>query len=131
MPQRVPAIEGVRIGEDDHVLLRAARVQFRARPGAHALREGQSVTFSIRPEKLAIFPAGDAPPIGSDLEQLPATLKEVVYIGTDTRYIVDLPQGGELVVREQNSTAPRAARPQKGDAVHIRWRPADGRILLE
>ncbi len=125
LPAAVESVAG------DLVHLRTAQAHFRAPKGRLDVRPDQSITFSIRPEKLHISPQGDPPPAAGATESIQGVVKEVVYIGTDTRYIVELPRGNELVVREQNSTARPATQLHKGDPVRIHWQPDDGRILLE
>ncbi len=58
---------------------------------------GKIVTLVIRPEKAEIQPRNSAQP-----STLPGVIEEVVYIGTDTRYIVRLTPQSALTVRRQN-----------------------------
>ena len=53
-------------------------------------RGGSSVT--IRPEKIRILEQGESVPEGWTVES--GTMREVVYVGAVTRYVVDLDQGG-------------------------------------
>ena len=81
---------------------------------------GDDHPFTIRPEKIAIVPA-DAE---VDESHCTATgrVREVVYLGAITRYIVDLDVGGELVVMQQNlETSSMEALQVKGKAVRLRW----------
>ena len=57
-------------------------------------------SFTIRPEKIAMVDL-DAP-VGADQCSATGHVREVVYLGAITRYIVALDGGGELVVMEQN-----------------------------
>jgi spermidine/putrescine transport system ATP-binding protein len=67
------------------------------------LSPGAAVAVAIRPEKLDLRRAGEAAPTGSfEVTELPSTVTEVNYIGTDTRYTLRLDGGGELVARIQN-----------------------------
>jgi putative spermidine/putrescine transport system ATP-binding protein len=51
-------------------------------------------------------------------------IRDVVYVGMVTRYIVDLDQGGELVVVRQNlETTSADVADARGRAVRIGWRP--------
>jgi putative spermidine/putrescine transport system ATP-binding protein len=57
-------------------------------------------TYSIRPEKIrvaevAVTPAGDE-------HAAPGTVREVVYVGSATRFLVDLDAGGSLMALQQN-----------------------------
>ena len=115
---------------DGLVHLRIAATPFQAQAVDQPLQPGQSVTLSIRPEKLHISRDLDSGPTG-----LRGVVKEVVYIGTDSRFIVALdPDAGEavdIVIRRQNRSAQDARSLQKGDPVRIHWQAEDGRILLE
>ena len=67
-------------------------------------RNGSSAsrgTFTVRPEKIHIAVARrDAS--GRDESSATGTIRDVVYLGPDTRYIVALDAGTELVVTQQN-----------------------------
>jgi putative spermidine/putrescine transport system ATP-binding protein len=72
--------------------------------------------FTVRPEKIRILGAGEA---GE-----PGTVREVVYLGAVTRYIVDLEGGGALTVVSQNlTTSAEEAAALRGRAVSLTWRP--------
>ncbi len=72
--------------------------------------------FTIRPEKIRLTDeTGDGEA---------GTIKEVVYAGMVTRYVVDLDAGGELVVVRQNLEASsREALAEQGKRVRLAWRP--------
>lgn len=79
---------------------------------------GSPDAFTIRPEKIRL----DAPGSGADVCTAPGHVRDVVYLGSVTRYIVDLDAGGELVVMEQNlSTSSMEALQVKGRAVTLSW----------
>ena len=83
-------------------------------------REGKS--FAIRPEKIRMSDAGAAPARGEQAET--GHIREVVYAGMVTRYLVDLDRGGELqVVRQNLETSSGEALDAKGRAVLLEWRP--------
>ena len=87
---------------------------------------GSDRPFTIRPEKIAIVPL-DAE---SDESQCTATgrVREVVYLGAITRYIVELDDGGELVVMQQNlTTSSMEALQVRGKAVRLRWDRSNNR----
>ena len=49
-------------------------------------------------------------------------VREVVYLGAVTRYVVDLDVGGELVVMQQNlTTSSMEALQVRGRAVRLIW----------
>ena len=81
---------------------------------------GEPTAFTIRPEKIAML-SPDAP-VG--VEDCTATghVREVVYLGAITRYIVGLDVGGTLVVMQQNlTTSSMEALQIKGKAVRLVW----------
>jgi len=61
---------------------------------------GAPTPFAIRPEKIRIV-APDAP-VASDLYSANGHIREVVYLGMHTRYLVELDGGGDLTVVAQN-----------------------------
>ena len=54
----------------------------------------------------------------------PGRIREVVYVGMFTRYIVELDSGGELTVVRQNlETSSQDALESKGRRIRLEWRP--------
>jgi putative spermidine/putrescine transport system ATP-binding protein len=63
---------------------------------------GQDGVFSVRPEKIRMAaPTAEAAP---DEHSALGTVREVVYAGSATRFVVDLDEGGTLMVLQQNLT---------------------------
>jgi putative spermidine/putrescine transport system ATP-binding protein len=81
-------------------------------------RDGRHVT--IRPEKIRILEPGQGEH-GLHVEE--GTVRDVVYVGMITRYVVDLDRGGELVVAKQNVDAPVDAATEQGTRIRLGWRP--------
>ena len=82
---------------------------------------GSTGTFTIRPEKIRLA-APDAE-VGPDETSATGIVRGVVYLGPDTRYVVTLDAGGELVVTQQNlSTSSTEALAQEGKAVRLVWK---------
>lgn len=82
---------------------------------------GTRGTFTIRPEKIHLA-APDAP-VGTDEGAASGVIRDVVYLGPDTRYIVTLDAGAELVVTQQNlATTSTEALAQQGKAVRLVWK---------
>jgi putative spermidine/putrescine transport system ATP-binding protein len=78
--------------------------------------------FAVRPEKIRMTDAGGAPARGDHAEA--GRIREVVYAGMVTRYVVELDRGGELqVVRQNLETSSAEALDAKGRAVLLEWRP--------
>ena len=91
---------------------------------------GDSHAFTIRPEKIAIV----EPSHQAADEECTATgaVREVVYLGAVTRYIVELDVGGSLVVMEQNlATSSMEALQVRGKPVRLTWRPSNNRLVEE
>jgi putative spermidine/putrescine transport system ATP-binding protein len=81
---------------------------------------GDPHAFTIRPEKIAMVEPDDAVPQASCTAT--GHVREVVYLGAVTRYIVSLDVGGELVVMQQNlATSSMQALQVRGKAVRLVW----------
>ena len=82
---------------------------------------GRAGTFTIRPEKIHLSAGGQA--VGPDETAADGVVRDVVYLGSDTRYIVMLDGGGQLVVTQQNlATSSTEALAQQGKAVRLIWK---------
>jgi len=92
-------------------------------PAGEGLRVDESVTVAIRPEKISIHVE---PP---DSRAVPGVVAEVVYTGTDTRYLVRLTERTMVTVRQQNIGVGPAVRFPAGVQVHLHWRPESARLL--
>jgi putative spermidine/putrescine transport system ATP-binding protein len=78
--------------------------------------------FVVRPEKIHLGEAGAAPADGMHAET--GRIRDVVYAGMVTRFVVELDRGGELqVVRQNLETSSAEALDAKGRAVLLEWRP--------
>jgi spermidine/putrescine transport system ATP-binding protein len=74
-------------------------------------KEGEEVHAAVRPEKVRFGGSGD--------NVSAAEVKQVVYLGASTQYIVVLEGGGRLVLYQQNAFD--AAGPSEGDGVTVSW----------
>jgi putative spermidine/putrescine transport system ATP-binding protein len=83
---------------------------------------GGGGTFTVRPEKIRLVDAeGAAPPAPGDCS-VTGTVHDVLYLGINTRYLVDLDGGGELVVVQQNlSTSSMDVLAARGRRVRLDW----------
>jgi len=97
---------------------------------------GRPGTFTIRPEKIRL--ASPDATSGADETSASGRIHSVVYLGPDTRYIVDLDAGARLVVTEQNlTTTSTDVVEQQGKAVRLIWKRqhelsvADGNTPVE
>jgi putative spermidine/putrescine transport system ATP-binding protein len=83
--------------------------------GISNLLERDGRRFTIRPEKIHMSEDGPGEP---------GVVRDVVYVGMVTRYVVDLESGGELVVVRQNlETSSQQALGERGKRVRLEWRP--------
>ncbi len=82
---------------------------------------GEAGTFTVRPEKIRLAAPEDA--VAADETSALGRVREVVYLGPDTRYIVALDAGAELVVTAQNlATSSSEAVAARGRAVRLVWK---------
>jgi ABC-type Fe3+/spermidine/putrescine transport system ATPase subunit len=82
---------------------------------------GQSERLTVRPERISILdPAEDTPDTHFSLV---GQIRDVVYLGADTRYVVSIPGGGDMVVTQQNSEGSASdAGARVGLEVRLAWR---------
>ena len=88
---------------------------------------GQDAAFSIRPEKIRLLASGEAP--APDAVTVNGTVREVIYMGMTTRYVVDVDGGGELLVIAQNLDSGAAQGITRGSAVQASWQQSSMRTL--
>jgi putative spermidine/putrescine transport system ATP-binding protein len=87
---------------------------------AARLVTGSPDAFTIRPEKIHV--AGPDAQVRPEECTATGHVREVVYLGALTRYIVPLDMGGELVVVQQNlTTSSMEALQVRGQAVRLVW----------
>jgi len=85
---------------------------------------GENAVFSVRPEKIRLCTDGD--PVSSTERSAPGTVREVVYVGSVTRFVVALRAGGELVALQQNATGRSAdVLEMRGRDVLLVWDRTD------
>ena len=81
---------------------------------------GRAGTFTVRPEKIRLAAPDD--PVGADESTALGRIRTVVYLGPDTRYVVALEAGTELVVTQQNlATSSMDALAARDRAVRLVW----------
>ena len=121
---------------------------------------GQTVTVTIRPEKINLYPQGKIPVTRSGLDAgemaqlfggnlltgqidmreyllldkenvvLPGRVQEAIYIGTDTRYRVIVADQSELFVRVQNYGSRYDTLFNVGDSVYVHWTADNAQLLV-
>jgi putative spermidine/putrescine transport system ATP-binding protein len=79
---------------------------------------GKQGVFSVRPEKIRVTGLDERHAAHED--SAPGTVREVVYVGSATRFVVDLDAGGSLVALQQNHAT------SSMDVLSLR----DGRVRL-
>lgn len=89
---------------------------------------GSPQLFSIRPEKIHLAESGEQP--RSDQYLADGVVREAIYLGMFTRYIVDLPGGGQLNVAQQNlTTSSTNVRAAEGQPVRLIWDKAHNHLI--
>jgi len=87
---------------------------------AARLVSGSESTMTVRPEKIRLLDVADVP--RAEEAWVTGTVRDVVYVGAMTRYVVNLDAGGELVVLHQNLTqSSMQAVEVKGKRVKLAW----------
>jgi putative spermidine/putrescine transport system ATP-binding protein len=82
---------------------------------------GSEGLFTVRPEKIRMAERGAA--VADDEVGADGTIRNVVYLGPDTRYIVALDAGSELVVTQQNlHTSSMEVLAAQGRPVRLVWK---------
>jgi putative spermidine/putrescine transport system ATP-binding protein len=80
--------------------------------GTSNILERDGRRFSVRPERIVINGGGE-----------PATVADVIFVGSFIRYLVDTDAGERLTVVRQNTEA--FSDVQAGSRIHLSWRPED------
>jgi putative spermidine/putrescine transport system ATP-binding protein len=106
--------------------------------GVSNLIERDGRQFTVRPEKITILadgpaePDGTAEPAGAHVE--PGTVRDVIYAGVLTRYVVELDAGGELTVTRLNtdsSPGGPAGTWSGGARVRVAWQERQAFTISE
>jgi putative spermidine/putrescine transport system ATP-binding protein len=90
--------------------------------GVSNVLERDGRRFTVRPEKIRLLGESEQPAAGWISEH--GRIREVVYVGMVTRYVVDLENGGVLSVVTQNLETTSADVVEARDRpVRLEWRP--------
>ena len=89
------------------------------------LADGAAGALVVRPERMRIGGPTDKPPSGSN--GVEATVSAVLYLGSDRKYELALPDGERAVVRQQLGGGERDWR--QGDRVTLSW-PVESGVLV-
>ena len=101
------------IGEEERVVV----------PVAGHLAPGREVSFTVRPEKIAISPERPDRPC-----RLRGRISEVIFLGTSTTYLISTRLADEITVFQQNGET--AAQLGRGDEVWLSWREECARSFM-
>ena len=89
--------------------------------GVSNLIERDGRRFTIRPEKIRLLAEGEQAAPGSHTER--GRIRDVIYLGVVTRYVIEMQAGGTLTAVRQNlETAAAEALEAKGREVDVAWR---------
>ena len=89
---------------------------------ARGLLNGRPTRFTVRPEKIHLLAEDAEPEAGAHVED--GRIRDVVYVGMITRYVVDLDDGGALMVVRQNlETSSSDVLEARDRRVRLAWRP--------
>ena len=95
---------------------------------ANGAREGATAVVTIRPERINIE-AADAPP-ASGACHARGRVRESLYAGPTSRFVVELDGGGELMVVRQNSTTSyEESEALRGQPVTLTWSREYTRVI--
>ena len=154
-------VDGRVAAENGFVIVNVDEVALCGTADGRTLKPEQAVTVAIRPEKINLYPQGkiDIRDAGLDVEEMAAILgnqptletidmreflsaeknnvllegeiEEAIYIGTDTRYRVNLKGGPSLIVRVQNYGSRYDTTFAVGELVYVHWPAENAQILTE
>ncbi len=81
---------------------------------------GSEQTFSVRPEKIHLGSQNES--TANNMYSIDGKIREVIYLGLYTRYLVEIAPGLDLVVVSQNlKTTSADVHSAKGSAVRLSW----------
>ena len=123
---KINMLEGVLTEDESGARLRVPGLGEVAVRSTEALRSGTPAALALRPEQVRIAAPGAAAGAGNSFA---GTVRDCLYIGEVTTYIVDLPNGQRIQALLPNSSPGRAKFFEVGDAVTVAW-PAEAGVLL-
>ncbi len=80
---------------------------------------GRPGTWSVRPEKIRVIDSDAS--VADGQHAVAGTVREVVYVGMSTRFVVDLAVGGSLMAVQQNSEMSTDLGHLRGQQVQLVW----------
>lgn len=110
--------------EQKKSVIRVGEERIYAVTGHDKPAKNATTIVTIRPERMVISSPGKG-----DSPGISGIIKEVVYIGTDIRYVIKILTGQEILIRIQNSSRENISAFPQGAEVKISWIPEDAKIL--
>lgn len=110
--------------EQEWAVIRIGEEQIYALTGREKPALNTATTITVRPERMLISSPGE-----QEGPSISGTITEVVYIGTDIRYLLRIASGQEIQVRIQNSSKKNINAFTDGAEVQIGWAPEDAKLL--
>jgi putative spermidine/putrescine transport system ATP-binding protein len=92
-----------------------------------ALDSGAAAALVVRPERMRIVGREEAVPAGMD--SVEASIVDALYLGSDRKYGLTLPDGQRVVVREQREGDGRQW--ESDDSVRLVWSTEDGVLVAD
>jgi spermidine/putrescine transport system ATP-binding protein len=119
--------------ENEVVNLNIAGETIQMPRGKNSIHTSQAVAIAIRPEKLMLTSREhtNGKTAADHTITLPGILKDAVFLGTDTRYIVELETGENLSVRVQNAGEHGPGEFSRGEPVKVWCEAEDARVLAD
>jgi putative spermidine/putrescine transport system ATP-binding protein len=91
---------------------------------------GSPATITVRPEKIRMLDAAEDP--APNEASITGKVRDVVYLGAHTRFVVELDKGGQLVLLRQNLTqSSMEALEVRGRPVRLAWDRQHSRVIHE
>jgi spermidine/putrescine transport system ATP-binding protein len=116
--RRVGALLEIESAEGDRLLV--------SPPTDRAVSAGQTIAFTVRPEKLRVAAEGE--PVSDNLCTIGGTVVDVVYQGVSTQLVVRTDEGATLVAfRQNNERVSDAGTP--GTRTRLVWNPEYNVVL--
>lgn len=121
-------VDGIFEGlEQERAVIRVGEERVYGAIGRDMPAQDAPATLTIRPERMVISTAGQ----GAGRPGISGIVKEVVYIGTDTRYVIEILTGQEVLIRVQNSSREDISAFRQGAEVSVSWTVEDAKVLTE
>ena len=119
-------LEGIVLKRDGtYVVVDVAGMPAVLAQSAEEFAPGKRVTVAVRPEKITI----QKEELRRENNCCQSTIESVVYIGTDTNYVVRLDSGATMRVREQNIALSLGKGLDEGATAFLFWQPESSLLL--